>query len=173
MLAHIGVGYLPLFSPICYTRPSEPPGGIMDIDLPTFWTELFKGSIGWVVGVLTGLAIAHFRRRRVKRREDVLLGLAILRSVGVTLRNVVAMEEKTEEGLVTLTTMAKEWKQNVIEIAKMLSVVEGELLETLDRVKPRDYPNIRNPEQVRVLQYLDGILERVEQLLEKYRLVDV
>lgn len=134
--------------------------------------ELLRGVIDLIVGGVGGLIVYRFKRSREKRKESILLSLALMRRDAVALRNEGEKKELEEIDLNLWIKKVQQFQEKIIAKAKKLSPIDGTRLATLDRVQVLAYPHIHNQTQVKTLQNFSERIQRLDKLLEKYQPTD-
>jgi len=132
-------------------------------------TELIRGGIDLLVALAGGYAFYRFKRSRDKRKETILLALALMRRDAVGIRNEGEEKELTGTALSSWIKKVRQYQEKMIDKAKEFSPVEGTRLETLDRVKPLSYRHIKNPKQVQILRNFSERIKRLDKLLDKHQ----
>lgn len=120
-----------------------------------------------IFGAIVGFAVNLWRLGRYNQQERILLELARLRRSGVAIRNRGERATLTGPTFDAWKSEIDEWKTALIAKANEFSPVEGERLDTLDRMVALPYPNIQNPDQVRLLRDTSETLKRLDRLLER------
>ena len=140
----------------------------MAIDWAQVSAELLRAGIDLIVGGIGGYAVYRFIRSRDKRKEVILLDLALMRRNAVVLRNEGEKMELEGTDLDSWVEKVRQYQEEMIDKTKEFSPVEGSRLATLDRVQVFTYPHITNPKQIQTLLNLSERIKRLDKLLDKH-----
>jgi hypothetical protein len=147
----------------CLGRPA--------IDWRQVWTSVVTAAIiAWLTYLFAFFGVPGILRHA--RKEDQLVEIARLRTLGVQIRNEAeeaAQARKPLSGTALTTWLddAKGWELEATRAARRFSPVEGERLTTLDRTVPSTIPGL-DAEYDRMLRILSTTLIRMDNLCARH-----
>jgi len=141
------------------------------IDWEQVWTSVVTATIiAWLTYFFAFFGVPGILRHA--RKEDQLVDIARIRTLGVQIRNkgeLAALARKPLTGTVLTTWLneAKDWQLRATEAARRFSPVEGERLTTLDRTVSSSAQRL-DAEYDRMLRILSTTLIRMDDLCARH-----